>query len=100
VVFVGIYKFLIIYMLICKRYLECLLCSNKTVPVSSVPEYWSGRWWLRSTHVQTFFFTNNPKLYTIYDLNFLCILEKYVIVEVNAHKEGINIFKISFKISY
>jgi len=41
------------------------------------------------------FFTNNHECYTTYGLNFICILEKYVIVEVNAHKESINIFKVS-----
>jgi len=55
VVFVGIYKFLIIYMLICKRYLGCLLSSNKMVPMNSVPENWSGGWWFRYSHVQTSF---------------------------------------------
>jgi len=38
------------------------------------------------------FFTINHKLYTTYSLNFICILEKYVIVAVNAYKDSINIF--------
>jgi len=40
-------------------------------------------------------FRNNHKLYTTYSLNFICILEKYVIFEVNSRKENINIFKVN-----